>query len=262
MSFCILDKEKYPIAKEHYLKEKHFYPLISAVLNRSQDGVVFANHEDQPTTFYVEHQFGFSQIFGIRDISFFKGLRKYLLIDQAFHPQKIRLYSPKYENFLQGDAEISERCQFRLKDESNLFPEPCQYNISIENVTYKNAKEIDSAVKLDLFSRFWKNKVDFLEHGMAKVLKYDGKYASICYASAVADNIAEIDIATLPKYRQRGFGKIVCSAFIRACLDNGIKPNWDCFTNNTGSMRLAHSLGFVKFGKPYVFYTLNKTHKG
>lgn len=259
MSFCRLEKGKYPIAKEYYLREKRFYPLVAAVLDQSQDGVVFANHPLFPSTFFVEHKFGFSQIYGVVDSRFYQGLRKYLFIDQAFIPQKIRSYAPSHHDFFHGFAEISERCQFRLADDSKLMLEPYQIDISVEDVTKENAEEVDQVFKLDLFNRFWGSKEAFLKHGIAKALTHQGKFASICYASAVADGVAEIDVATIPEYRRHGYGRIVCSAFIRRCLDSRIILNWDCFTNNIGSMRLAESLGFAKYGEPYTFFTLNKT---
>jgi RimJ/RimL family protein N-acetyltransferase len=262
MSFCRLEKGKYPIAKEYYLREKRFYPLVSAVLDQSQDGVVFANHPFSPNTFFVEHKFGFSQIYGVQDSSFYRGLRKYLFADQAFIPQKIRSYAPSHRDFFQGYAEISERCQFRLVNDSNLMPEPYRIEISVQDVTQENAEEVDQVFKLDLFNRFWGSKKAFLKHGMAKVLRYQEKFASICYASAVSNGVAEIDVATIPEYRRHGFGRIVCSAFIRRCSESRIIPNWDCFTNNIGSMRLAESLGFAKYGEPYTFFTVNKTKNG
>jgi len=260
MPFCLLEKENYPIAKEYYLREKRFYPLVSTVLNQEQDGVVFANHRHRPDSFFVEHKFGYSQIYGAIDTSFYKGLRKYLFIDKAFHPQKIRSYAPDHSDFFHGYAEISERCQFHLIDDSKLVLKPYHGDIMVEDVTDQNAEDVDQVFKMDLFNRFWGSKEDFLTHGIAKVLKYKGKPASICYASAVADDVVEIDVATLPEYRRHNFGRFVCSAFIRACLDSKIIPNWDCFTNNIGSMRLAESLGFAKYGEPYAFFTLNKTN--
>jgi len=261
MSFCRLEKNRYPIAKDYYLSEDRFYPLISAVLNQEQEGVVYANHARSPDSFFVEHKFGFSQIYGAADTGFYEGLRKYLFIEKAFIPEKIRAYAPNHGDFFKGYAEISERCQFRLADESTVVAEPYQRGILVEDVTLEDIRDVDRAFGLDLCNRFWGSKEDFLRHGMAKVLQYQGNYASICYAAALADGIAEIDVATLPEYRQKAFGRLVCTAFLRGCLDKKIIPNWDCFTNNTGSMRLAEDLGFVKYGEPYAFFTLRRAGK-
>lgn len=260
MPFCLLEKERYPDAKAQYLHEERFFPIISAVLDQEQDGVVYTNNSRCPSSFFIEHKFGFSQMFGIRDTAFYQGLSKYLFIDQAFQPSKIRSYSPKHDDFFYNRAELSERCQFRLVDDSKLVQELNYKDTKVEDVTLDNAEEIEHVFKLDLFNRFWRCKEDFVKHGIAKVLRYKEEPVSICYAAAVADGIAEIDVSTFPEFRQHSFGRFVSSVFIRACLDSSIIPNWDCFTNNIGSMRLAKSLGFVKYGEPYAFFTLNKTN--
>lgn len=258
MNFLILDSKKYDLVRERYLIGERFFPLIAAVLNQEQGGLVFANDYKNPEIFFVEHKFGFSQIFGEDNILFFEALKKYLLCDQLFTPQKIRLYTPNHSFLFNGYAEISERCQFRLKDDFKLIINSYPDHLNIEDVTEENVEEINQCFNLDLFNRFWDCKDDFLKKALPKILRYRNKPVSICYASTVSNQIAEIDVATLEKFRRYDFGKYVSSAFIRSCLDNGIIPNWDCFTNNLGSMRLALSLGFQKYGEPYPFFTINK----
>ena len=53
-----------------------------------------------------------------------------------------------------------------------------------------------------------------------------------------------------------GIGNYLVKEFNNRCFMNNIKPLWDCFTNNIGSMNLAKSAGFQKKGKPYKFYTI------
>ena len=259
MSFLRLEKEAYPAAKDCYLSEKRFYPIISSVLDQQQEGSVFADDRNNPRCFFVEHKFGFSQLFGAKDRIFFRSLKKYLFVDKAFVPPKIRAYAPTHADFFLGLADISERCQFRLADNSRLVSAPSRGGAQVRDISEKTLTEVDEVFGLDLCMRFWGSRDDFLSHSLAKVLTFKGNHASICYAAAVSDGIAEIDVATLPKYRQQGFGRIVCSGFIRRCQARGIIPNWDCFTNNAGSMRLAESLGFVKHGEPYTFFTVKKT---
>jgi hypothetical protein len=259
MSIDLLEKEGYHIAKKHYSRESRSYPIIRSVLNQAQEGVVLANNPESPSSFFVEHKFGFSQFFGQKDTQFYHRLKNYLFVETAFTAQKIRAYAPNHSDIYHGHAEISERCQFRLGDFSKLKLEPLPEGIVIENATDQNVELINHTFNLDLFNRFWGNKNDFLNHSLAKILMYRGKPTSICYAAAVADGVAEIDVATLPEYWKHHFGKIVCSSFIRECLDRRIIPNWDCFTNNVGSMRLAESLGFVKYGSPYQFFTFSKS---
>lgn len=257
MAWYRLDVSRYPYAREIYTREKYRYPLIAAVLDDTQDGDVFVNRDREPTVFFVVHSFGYSQVYGEVDDEFCHDLRKYLFVDQNFAQDKIRVYSPYHKQLFIDKAELSERCQFRIFGDSELVIAPTS-NIAIVNVSSENSEEINRVFGLDLFHRFWRNKEDFLLYGTGKVVSVRGEYASICYAAALADGIAEIDVATLPHYRQQHLGKYACAAFIRACRDTSVTPNWDCFTNNTRSLRLAQSLGYEPINESYCFFTITR----
>jgi RimJ/RimL family protein N-acetyltransferase len=242
-----------------YLQEGRFFPLIASVLIGNQRGSIYVNSYAAPTTFFVEHKFGFSQIFGETNSFFLDALYQHLT-ERKFTAPKIRLYAPRHQEFLLECAELSERCQFRLKHAASRsrWDNGAGGNVKTVDIKAQNIREIDQALGLDLSFRFWDSEENFLEHGMGQAVKYNEKFVSVCYAAAVAERIAEIDVATLPEFRKRGFAACACSAFIAKCMERGITPNWDCFTNNKGSLRLAESLGFEKHGEPYPFFTLAK----
>lgn len=257
--FSLKTKKEKSFFYSLYLQEGIFFPLIASVLIGSQKGNVYTNSQSTPTSFFVEHKFGFSQIFGETDSFFLDALYQHLT-ERKFIVPKIRLYAPRHHAFLLGCAELSERCQFRLKHvkSPSRGDNGGGDNVKIVEINAENIREIDQALGLDLSFRFWDSEENFLEHGMGQAVKCNDKFVSVCYAAAVAEQIAEIDVATLPEFRKRGFAACACSAFITKCLERGITPNWDCFTNNKGSLRLAESLGFEKYGEPYPFFTLAK----
>jgi len=203
------------------------------------------------------HKFGFSQIFGEKDNAFLNAVRKSVLSGD-FRAKKIRLYAPSNSQFFGSRAELSERCQFRLPGWPQDFPSQGASEGDVVDINAKNVFAIDKELGLDLEQRFWRGYDDFLLYGMGKALLFNGEFCSACYAAAVSGGIAEIDVATLPPYRKRGFGNLVCRAFIKECRHSGVVPNWDCFTNNPGSLFLAKSLGFEKYGTPYPFLTFQK----
>lgn len=100
-----------------YLAGPAFFPLIAAVLDRSQDGAVFV---DDPTNIgqaYVEHAFGFAQIFGQSTGGLAANLAVYLSERRGFQVEKVRLYTPQIPDFLLAPAFLryrSERQQFIL----------------------------------------------------------------------------------------------------------------------------------------------------
>jgi len=258
MAFVRLEKDNYKLAHEHYLQSEFRYPFIAAVLIGQQKGDVFADEQQSPSSFFVEHSFGWSQIFGEDDPDFLKELYDYIFVNQEFSAVKIRAFSPEHSGFFKKESEEAERCQFRL-NEQTVRPEVSGDEISIIEITMDNSEEINEVFGLDLFGRNWPNRSAFHKHSFGHVVTVAGHYASICYACAVADGTAEIDVFTSPDYRHRGLGVMACNAFINACHKRKVSPNWDCFTNNAGSMHLAQSLGFIAYRDPHPFYTFNRT---
>ncbi len=243
----------YSSAWQCYAAQEFFFPLMGAVLEQKQEGRLFANA--QGTGFYVEHAFGFAQLFGDIDSEFAKALQKYFEERKTFAVPKVRLYAP--ENFAHMDFEplasfraIRQRF-FPVEQKIALTP---LEQIQVVSVDGSNFDAMEDT--FHLATRFWRNEEDFVRHGQAKMLLYKGQIAALCYAAAVSNNQAEIDVVTLPEFHQKGLGKIVTQSFIEHCREKGILPLWDCFTNNVGSMKLKESLGFTAKNPPYSFYTL------
>ncbi|MDD2882878.1 MAG: GNAT family N-acetyltransferase [Rhodoferax sp.] len=257
-----LKKAAYPAVYLLYRTLEEFFPLIGAVLLDEQDGMVYGSNSDAPTQFYVEHKFGFAQIFGSPVPPFEAALQEYLLVDKGFAPAKVRLYTPHLPEFLQStqcDALRSERQRFILDPASDWAGnslEPMVSDIKITTVHQGNVAAIES--RFGVVGRFWRSPEDFIRKALAVVAWVSEKPAAICYAAAVADGRAEIDVLTLPEYRHLGLGKRVVTLFNRHCLAQGVRPLWDCFTNNAGSMALCESTGFVPSQAAYPFFTLNK----
>ena len=260
----LLDKTHYQKIYTYYLENKDFYPLIGAILLKEQDGLVYVNCLDNPSQIYVEHSFGFAQLFGQKDEHFEQQLEAYLFLNKSFSPEKIRLYAPnaptfilkpKYETF----RSYRQRFKLELKPSTEVttttkLPDE---KICFSGIADTNCEALDD--KFHIVSRFWRNSVDFIKHSNAFVVYYNKEPASMCYAAANANCFAEIDVLTLPQYRNLGLGRIAVLGFIKRCIELSIVPLWDCFTNNEGSMSLCKSVGFIAPKGPYLFFTISKT---
>lgn len=258
-----LSKPELDVACEAYRRHEAFFPLIDVVLLDQQDGLVLADDPRSPCRFYVEHAFGFAQVFGHDNTGFDLALRQYLLVEKSFAASKVRLYTPVEPAFLCGpelDQARSERQRFIL--DSKRMERAGDRGVSGDtDVEIRGAQSGDLAAieaRFGVVRRFWRNDRDFLASAYAIVAWVNGEPASICYAAAVAEGVAEIDVFTHQEYRRVGLGKRVVEAFSRLCLVQGLLPVWDCFTNNAGSMALCKSCGFDPLRPAYPFYTLNK----
>lgn len=256
-----LDKESYNSIYKLYQLSERFFPLIAAVLLGEQDGVVYVDDYPSTSQAYVEHGFGFAQIFGKRVDSFEEDLESYLLLGKPFVPNKIRLYAPYIPSFLasprQG-AELSYRQRFKFPN--GLIACKQEFNgVTVDyirscSVNAENIFMIDKAFQV--VSRFWRCPIDFIEKSNAVVVLYKGEPASICYSAAQADNFVEIDVLTVPAFRNLGLAKYAVIEFINRCLKLSLHPMWDCFTNNAGSMMLCKAVGFTPVSPPYHFFTI------
>ncbi len=256
-----LSTEQYAAAHAIYLGHGAYFPLIAAVLNDAQDGVVYADQMDGPTQVYVEHAFGFAQVFGKPVPAFEQALQRYLLVDKAFSCAKVRLYTPYYADFLQVgecDALRSWRQHFQFdwarSDTSGHAAVAASVTLICTDASHVDLIEEAFGV----VGRFWRTAGDFAQQSNAVLALVEGQPAALCYAAAVAGGKAEIDVLTLPAFRHLGLAKAVVRLFNQRCGAQNVLPLWDCFTNNTASMALCQSSGFVALGDPYPFFTINR----
>ncbi len=100
----------------------------------------------------------------------------------------------------------------------------------------------------------WPSLEDFMARGLGYVLIAEGSPVCICSAAFVARGRVEIGIKTETAYRRRGFGLLTASAMVEACLTEGLEPHWECFWDNTPSVKLAERLGFERVADTPIYY--------
>lgn len=255
-----IEKDYYPQLYEQYLRQNSIFPLIASVLCNEQDGVVYVDDLVAPSQVYVEHIFGFAQIFGQVSRHFEESLAHYFLKDKSFFAPKIRLYTPHLPEFLiscKHDVLRSFRQRFIFSPE-RVNNQTISYRKDLEVMCINTSNMMKIVSQFDFITRFWRNVMDFALKSQAIVVSYRKAPASICYAAARADDFLEIDVFTLPQYRHLGLAKCAVEHFIKRAFHLSLHPLWDCYINNEASMALCKSVGFVALSEPYPFYTINK----
>lgn len=185
------------------------------------------------------------------------------MIDKRFGPSKIRLYAPCVPEFLKFPA-YESLCSYRQRFTINIDDLSYQYGaendqekqLSLGRVDANNISLIEK--KFGVVGRFWRSPAEFIQRSNAIVAFYDNEPASICYSAAEADHCVEIDVVTLEEYRTLGLAKLAVTKFVNRCFGLSLRPLWDCFTNNLGSMKLCKSVGFAASQTPYPFFTIGK----
>ena len=230
------------------------FPITQAVLDGTQQGKIFESGASR----FVLHKAGFGSILkepACQYNDFFN------LISNEEIPKYFHLYSASQGlinacNMQAGKMNIKIRERVVLR---YLGKEPLVVNFpkGFCAIPKKDFQvESFSGFGLNLESKFWNSKIDFLEHAMpVGLMDENGQPAALCYSAANSSGLAEIDIYTAEKHRNKGLGKLVTSLFINECLQNDYTPNWDCFVENKGSLITAETVGFKHY-KEYCFISI------
>lgn len=242
-----------------YRKQIFFFPIIAAVLNENQNGLVFVSKKDNASCLLVIHKFGFAQIICGKYSNDLKEeilqvLRSDIRVGET-RLLKFRFFCAEKElinsiGLSEFNYQTGERVRFVLPDYSSFNP-------LFSKVEEEEINRINETFQLDLDCRFWNNRQDFIKKGLPFVSKDQHTIKSICYAAASEDGFAEIDVFTNEKYRGMGYAKEAVRGFIQNCLAENISPLWDCYSNNIGSMKTAKSIGFIESYR-YEFLIVSK----
>ena len=233
------------------------FPLISAVIQQQQRGQIFADQRKNPRSAVVINNFGFMCLLGVEDDQ--SSLNQLFSTNDAIRPSYLLWYAPPHkwqEKLDAAGARRRERIRYEFNKDRDLNePITCPTGFEIRKLDRELVPKT-SRFKLDLDSRFWSSIEDVEENGLGFCIMKDSEVVSICYAAAISDGLAEVDVVTDEAYRGQGLGSLVSLQFIRECLLRGITPTWDCFSYNTNSLRLAERLGFSELVR-YPFYSFN-----
>lgn len=219
------------------------FPIIQSVIDGKQQGDIISDAR----THLVCHKSGFGQLLGETELSKTECID---LVSNPRLPQYFHLYAPSQRiiDWISNDASFNTKLRARTQLEYQgsklklaVVPTFEIQEIGIDHIHLLGKNGLPDT------STFWSGDDDFLKNSLSVIALTENKeIAAICYSAANALNKAEVDIYTAESYRGSGLGKLVTSKFINLCLENSITPNWDCFNDNLGSLKIAESLGFTK----------------
>jgi RimJ/RimL family protein N-acetyltransferase len=255
-----LDRNDFEKVLPLYKREGTIFPLILAVIQQKQRGWIFVDDLSHIASALVVTNAGFMQFVGAD--AFFAGVMEFFGSPNTNLPTYLLWYSPSsqiqkiLDKFVPEHIRRRERTRFVFNKQNNIEdPVECPRGFKVQFIDKELIKKIEH-FKLNIAPRFWVSEDDFLEHGIGACVMKDGEVVSLCYSACVVDNLAEIDVVTREEYRGRGLAVIASQNFILKCMQRGIMPTWDCFVNNTPSMKLACRLGFTQT-LSYPFYSFN-----
>lgn len=103
----------------------------------------------------------------------------------------------------------------------------------------------------------WISLDDFCEKSLSFIAVKGNEIVGIIFGSGRYEKYIPIDIEVLEEHRKRGVAKALTSAFVKHCIECDLIPHWDCVESNTGSIRLAESIGFEKIKeRPFYWFDI------
>ncbi|MGF7047837.1 GNAT superfamily N-acetyltransferase [Paenibacillus sp. DS2015] len=232
---------------------------VRAVVSGINPGWVYVDHPIEVTAalIWICGQTGFHVIGNSKSINFINGLNTYM--SNVIEP-KLKKLNINFVEISVGNESWAEMIQtiFNKHNISNdiqhVFKltgdmessETQDDSVSIQRIDkellqsrrFGNKKYLE-----DKISRFWETIDDFLEQGFGYIAMQNNEIVSSCFSAFVADETHALDIETLEGYRRKNYATLVARAFVEECKIKGIVPYWDCSPENTGSIRLAESVG-------------------
>jgi hypothetical protein len=93
---------------------------------------------------------------------------------------------------------------------------------------------------------------DFATNGFASGITIDGELASVCSAALRCSSGIEMNMITVPAFRNKGLAAVVAASTIKKVLANNLIPHWDAA--NERSARLAVRLGYKPAGSYLTYF--------
>ena len=238
------------------------FPLINAVINTQQKGDIFPI-DAIGKSYFIIHKSGFSYCFIFDENETTEDFDKYILKGENI-PQYFHVYSPPQplidicsvrNKFI--NTRLRSRIQLQYLSTSFLNTVSLPDGFYVKKID-ESSMDLLEVFNLSIGSKFWSSMADFLENGFGFcVYSSNGEPASVCYSACVSNGVAEIDVATLPQFQNKGLAKIAVTEFVRHCLKHNIIANWDCFKENIASLNTAESIGFKQI-REYPFLSIFK----
>jgi RimJ/RimL family protein N-acetyltransferase len=91
----------------------------------------------------------------------------------------------------------------------------------------------------------WPSEERFYEHGFGWAALAEQQIVCWCTAEYVGATSCGIGITTVPEFERRGIATATAGQFVSEAFRRGLRPYWECRSDNPGSIRVVEKLGFA-----------------
>jgi hypothetical protein len=127
-----------------------------------------------------------------------------------------------------------------------------QHTYDLHNIDTATAQTMENEEWHKYHLTNYNSAAEFAANSFANGITIDGILASVCSAALRCAQGIELNVITLPQFRNKGLAEIVAAATILSALEQELIPHWDAA--NERSARLAMRLGFKATGSYSTHY--------
>lgn len=245
-------------------------PIIETVLYQNHRGRMYFHGDLLDGNYLIFHRAGFAHInledFADKTPAFFQELDAFIQDNPAI-PGYLMFYHTPEEllDYWRAQQKNSfkirrrrryqiDRNQFMKLDQSLYAVPPKHHLVPLQRCDYADLALFD----LSLDTRFYDSRAEFLQNSFGFVLYNEaGQPVSISYLICLVGRNSECDLKTLPAFRNKGYGYITITNYVRESLLRRINVGWDCFVDNHTN-KWIQQYGYTHIVREYDFVTFAK----
>jgi hypothetical protein len=139
--------------------------------------------------------------------------------------------------------------------DQSLYGIPANHQlIPLQECPYEDLEIFDLA----LDRKFYDSRDQFLQNSFGFVLyNEDARPVSISYLMCLVGRNSECDLKTLPEFRNKGYGYINITNYVRESILRGVNVGWDCFVDNHTN-KWVQQYGYTHIIREYDFVSFLK----
>jgi GNAT superfamily N-acetyltransferase len=224
-----------------------------AVLDGDAPGDLWADRPEDPRAFHVWHPHTMSLVWGpaVAEVADDVAAHVRARAD-AGRPERLQV-EPRWADLgwaARIGGAVTEQVRLNFAFDAAAFPGP----VDAPGARMRPATAAEFAWEGTVRpTDFWPDAETFLARGGGWVAEVDGVAAALAFAAFTRGGEVELGIETAPGFRRRGLARAAAAAMVDDLVRAGRTPVWACREDNTGSLRLARSLGFaVSRRLPYL----------
>lgn len=148
------------------------------------------------------------------------------------------------------------RSIYRYEMEELLGFEPADSTVSIKRIS-SDILNNDLGNQEDLqgeILQMWGAIEPFLQKGYGMCAQKDNELVGWCTGEYFSEQWCGIGIETIEEYQRQGIAAAMVAEFIKLCKEANKMPHWDCWKNNTPSVKTAEKLGFKKLADYEILF--------